>query len=265
MQVGAAGVGDYFFADHDCVAGEGAGFFLFYFDEVGHGFAEGALAVVVEGAGVVDGFAVRERAEASVEVVVVPVDHFERDHADAEEFGDLLMAAGVAAGLIAGEERVAAEEGVAGAFEVGSGRRFADFVTEFHERGLVEGLFALALVVFEMGEDSPGAEEHGGVGGEDEVRQAGDRRDEFDFCACGFDVGTQVFPLLDCEFAIGGAGAAHPGVDFVLDTVVVGRAHEDAGGHEENSRRLRSGLRELQFIWRAPRLRRILGVRFLGP
>ena len=55
-------------------------------------------------------------------MVVVRVDQFERQHAHAEQLGDLLVAAGVAAHAVAGEQRVAAEQGVAGAFEASSRR-----------------------------------------------------------------------------------------------------------------------------------------------
>ena len=68
-----------------------------------------------------------QRAEAGIEVVVIRIDQFHGNDAAAEHFADLLMAARVAANAIAGKERVAAEQGVAGAFEVKSLGHVFDF------------------------------------------------------------------------------------------------------------------------------------------
>ena len=90
---------------------------LFDCDQIRHVLAERPLAVVVERGRIPDRLAGGERAEAGVEVVVAGVDQFHRNHAAAEHAADLLMAGGVAAHAVAGVQRVAAEERVAGAFE----------------------------------------------------------------------------------------------------------------------------------------------------
>ena len=88
-------------------------------------------------------------------MVVAGVDQFERDHAAAEQAADLLMAGGVAAHAVAGEERVAAEEGVAGAFEAEVFGDVDNFETVFREPAAIVGLFALPLRGGESGRGWP--------------------------------------------------------------------------------------------------------------
>ena len=117
-----------------------------------HVLANRALAVVVERRRIPDRFAVGERAEAGVEMVVAGVDELDRNHAAAEHAADLLMAGRVAPHAVAGVERVAAEEGVAGAFEAEVFRHIDDFETIFGEPAAIVRLFALPLAVAESRE-----------------------------------------------------------------------------------------------------------------
>src|SRR5688572_11426226 len=82
--------------------------------------AERTLAVVVEGGREVDRHAGREGTKAGVEVVVIVIYQFHRNHAAADQAADLLMPASVAANAIAGKQGIAAEQGVAGPLEIDS-------------------------------------------------------------------------------------------------------------------------------------------------
>ena len=75
-------------------------------------------AVVVERVGVIDRLAGGQRAEAGVEVVEARVDQLQRQDLDAEPLAEPLVAPHVAADAVAGEQRLAAEQGVAGPLEV---------------------------------------------------------------------------------------------------------------------------------------------------
>ena len=96
-------------------------------------FAQRPLAVVVEGRRIIDRHAGRQRTEAGVEVVVTRIDQFQRDHAAAQQVADLLMTADRRANAIAGQQRVAAEQGVAGPFEIGLRLQAAKLETVFRE------------------------------------------------------------------------------------------------------------------------------------
>ena len=130
MQLRAAGVGDHGSADDDGVAGKASGFFRADCDQLRHlSCLSACTAVIVERRRDSRSPGRRQRAEARVEVIVIRIDQLERNHAAAEHLADLLMAAGIAADAIAGKERVAAEQGVAGPFEVQIVRHVAGFET----------------------------------------------------------------------------------------------------------------------------------------
>ena len=122
---------------------------LLGFDQIRHVLADCELAVFVEGGRIPNCFAVGERAEAGVEMIVAGVDELDGNHAATEHAADLLVAGRVASHAVAGVERVAAEEGVAGAFEAEVFGHFDDFKSVFGEPAAIVGFFALALAVAE--------------------------------------------------------------------------------------------------------------------
>ena len=91
-QMGAAAVVDDGLAHHHRVATEAERLGLVDGDEPRDLGLENALAVGIEGAGEVEGFARRERAEAGIEVIEARVHEFQGQHAHAEAFADPLMA-----------------------------------------------------------------------------------------------------------------------------------------------------------------------------
>ena len=87
-------------------------------DELRDAGGQHGATVFVERAGVVDRFAVGERAEACIQMIVPGVDQFEREHLHAEPVAQPQLAARVGPRAIPGEEHVAAEEGIARSLEV---------------------------------------------------------------------------------------------------------------------------------------------------
>src|SRR5881227_1762186 len=130
--------------------------------------SQGAAAVVVEGAGIPDGLAVLEGTEAGVQVVIVRIDEFKRQHFASQSVAEPLLAFDLAANAVAGDERFATEEGVAGALEEAAFRQVLDHETVFVKPGGAERLFALPLNMAEMREDGSPLVNQGGVRREDQ-------------------------------------------------------------------------------------------------
>src|SRR5437879_1070379 len=86
-------------------------------------------AVLVEGRREVDSRIGRQRAEARVEMVIAVVDELQGNRRTADLRGQPLQSAGVAANQVAAEQRLAAKQGIAGAFEIPSLRKSAGFET----------------------------------------------------------------------------------------------------------------------------------------
>ena len=84
----------------------------------GNPVAQHRAAVFVERAGIVQRQVGRQRAEARIEVIETRVDQLERQDLDAQPLADPLVAAHIAAKAVAGDQRLAAKERVAGPFEV---------------------------------------------------------------------------------------------------------------------------------------------------
>ena len=82
------------------------------------------------------------------------------------------------------------------------------------------------LFVPKITRDEFPADGQSGVGGKDHVGQLRLRRDEMDVAPEAKEFLVQSAPLRLDERGIGAAGAAHPGIDFVFDAVVIGRAKQ---------------------------------------
>ena len=106
-----------------------------------------------------------------------------------------LVSDGVAADLVAGKQRFAAEEGVASALEVQCGRQRFHAETVGGEPGFVHRLFALALWMTKVGNDTAVTMDQGGVRGEDQIGQSRLRRQFANLGARRHEVLPQVLPL----------------------------------------------------------------------
>src|SRR2546421_234316 len=92
-------------------------------------------------------------------------------------------------------------------------------------------------LVVEPGREEPLPEHEPGVGREHQVRQPRLRPHLLDGGPEPAERFAEGPPLVPGDVADGGEGALHPRVDFVLDPVVVGRAHQDAGGRSHRETR----------------------------
>ncbi len=112
-------------------------------------FADCPLTVVVESWRIPDRFALGQRAEASVEVIILRVNELDGYHAHAEHATDFLVSRRVAAHAIAGVQCIAAEECVARAFKAEVLRHVNYIKTVLGKPAAIVRLFALALSVAE--------------------------------------------------------------------------------------------------------------------
>src|SRR5690606_24347271 len=108
-----------------------------------------------------------EGTKAGVEVVEPGVDQLHRQDLDAQLLADPLMALNVASKAIAGEEDVAAKEGVAGALEAPSLREPKDPKPRVLRPTLENGRLASSNAVAKPGRDEHVPINETGVGGED--------------------------------------------------------------------------------------------------
>ena len=86
---------------------------------------------------------------------------------------------------------------------------------------------ALALRMQKMRQHRATLVNQRGVGGEDQIGTAFDRRERRDLRAELLQDVAQAAPLHACQLAIGLLGAVHPGIDFVLNPIEVRRTHQD--------------------------------------
>ena len=105
---------------------------------------------------------------------------FDRQHAHAERLADPLVRGRSGAGAVTGEQGLAAEQRVAGAFVVHAFGQVFDGEPVGGEPGVEDGRLAGADVVTEPAAEEPRPEHEPGVGGEHQVRQARPRRQLFD-------------------------------------------------------------------------------------
>ena len=236
----AAAVEDDILPDDHRVAGEAIGLALFHGNQFGHGIFESLQPVPIERAGVVERLPRTERTEAGIEVIEMIVDQLQRDHPAANACADPLQGPRIAADEVAAEQRVAAEERIARAFEVHGFGGHDGPEPAAAKPGFVDGGFPLTGRVAERGDKRGRAPDQAGVRGEDEVGQALHGRHQPDIDPQRHENIVQRLPLRVGQRAITPLGLVHPGIDLVLDPVVVGRAHENRGTAELGHRNLPS-------------------------
>src|SRR5947207_15238028 len=132
----------------------------------------------------------------------------------------------VGAKFVTAEKNVAAEERVTFAFEVQILRQPDDFIAVLFHPTREMRRFSAAFFVPEIARNKTAADGQAGVRGEDHVGKFRARWDELDLAIeCGKRV-EEAFPLRLDKRRIGAAGAAHPGIDLVLDAVIIRRTEE---------------------------------------
>jgi hypothetical protein len=227
LQFIATRVRDHAPADDNRVAAKTLGLGMFGLDQFFDVLANGALAVLIERGRIPNCFVIGERAEAGVEVIIAGIDELDRNHTAAEFAADLLMAGGVTSHAIAGVEGVAAEECVAGAFKAEVFRHLDDFEAVLCKPAAVVGFFALPLPVAEAREKSLPMKDHRGVGREYQIGEPRPGFQQRDLGTGIDDVCPQGVPLSNRHRVFCLARHVHPRIDFVVDAVVIRRAHQD--------------------------------------
>src|SRR5712664_298701 len=190
-------------------------------------FANRVLTVFVEGSGKPHCCAIRKRAKASIEMVESRIDKLHRNNEAAEHFSDSAMRFDVGAELVTAKKCIASEKRVAFAFEIVIIWQPRNLVAAFfHPAGKMRR-FASALFVPEITRNELLADSEAGIGGKNHIRQLGLRRDELDSAIQFGQRCVQTAPLRLRERRFSAARAAHPGINFVLDAVVIRRAKQE--------------------------------------
>ncbi len=186
-------------------------------------------AVAVECRRIIKRQVLRERAEAGVEVIVIVVDQLQRNDPAAHFPRKPLHRLGVAADEIPREQRVPAEQRIAGPLEiprVGNGDCLEPLALEPF---LIEHRLSLPGRVPKPREKHFLPPDQTRVGREHEIRQALDRRQQANRRPQRRKQIVQILPLLLRSRRVALPAAAHPGVDLVFDPVKVRRAHQNRG------------------------------------
>src|SRR6266446_2158106 len=155
------------------------------------------------------------------------IDQLHRDDETAEHLRDCAMRFDVGTELVTAKKRVADKKGVAFAFEIVIVGQPRDLETAFfHPAGKMRR-FAGPLFMPKVAWDKLFTDSESGVGRENHVRQLWLRRDELN-SAIQFGKGrVQAAPLLLRDRRFRPARSAHPGIDLVLDAVVIWRAKKE--------------------------------------
>src|SRR2546423_13712242 len=129
------------------------GLFFGNVDQVAQVFTDRALAVFVERIWKPERAAVGQRAEASIDVIEPRIDQLDRDDEATEQIRDSAMGIYVGPEFVAAEQNIAAEEGVALAFEIKVLRQPDDFVAMLFHPARKMRRFAGAFFVPEIARD----------------------------------------------------------------------------------------------------------------
>jgi len=191
-------------SDVDGVAGELQG--------IGFGDADAVLVAVarldfqlgfaVEGGREIHDVAIRERAEAGVEVIEAGIDEAEGDDLDVPEIGELAMAVLQCARAMAGPKAgaVRLKERVAFAFKGRETGNVANGEAGIGEPAAEVGFFSLTFAMMEAAQRDDAVADQTGVGGEDHVWGSGLGLDEADLSNLA-EGAVELVPLLSSSQA----------------------------------------------------------------
>ena len=140
----------------------------------------------------------------------------------------------IGAKLVAAKKHVVAEERITLAFEVEIIGQPADFIAMFFHPFRKMRCFACALLVAEIARNEFAANREPGVGRENHVGKFSLRRDQMDLAIQFGKSGVQVFPLFLRKCCFRAAGATHPRIDLVFDSVKVRRTKEQLAHRIDN-------------------------------
>jgi hypothetical protein len=136
------------------------------------------------------------------------------------------MRLNIGAKFVAAKKGIAAKESVAFALEIKIFRQPIDFVTALFHPLRKERLLACPLLMAKIAGNEFTANRQPRIGREDHVGKSGLGRNQMDLAIQVRESGMQLFPLPLSQGRLGAAGAAHPGINLVLDTVVIRRTQK---------------------------------------
>src|SRR5262249_47759467 len=154
------------------------------------------------------------------------IDQFHRDYETAKDVCHGAMRLNVGAKFVTTKECIAAKESVAFALEIKIFRQPTHFISSLFHPFPEERLLAGALFVTEITGDEFVSNRQSGVGGENHVGKSGLGRNQMNLAIQVRESRMQLFPLLLRQGCLGATGATHPGIDLVLDAVVIGRTEK---------------------------------------
>src|SRR5919198_3569311 len=170
----------------------------------------------------------REGTETGVEVVEPFVCQFEGENFLLDDFSDLLMSANVRAEVVSGKPRISAFQQIAFSLKGNLLRQMGNL-----EPLMAKPLFevcslAAPNLVAEVADDKLVLPDEAGVGRKDHIRQPELRLDQANIDGQALlEEPAQRIPLLLGSCRITRVAPAHPGINFVLNAVIVGRAHQE--------------------------------------
>ncbi len=156
------------------------------------------------------------------------IDQFDRQGLHAEFLGEVLVAKGITADAIPGEQSGPAKEGVACSFEVKVMGKMFDGESMSGKPGIEMGGFTGANFMPKLRAEESILEDKPGIGREHKIRQTWLGRHCFDANAETREGIPERMPLDDRPVPSGAASPTHPRIDLVFDAVVVGGAHQDS-------------------------------------
>src|SRR6266480_6511820 len=189
-------------------------------------FTNGALAVSIERLRKPDRAAIRQRAEASVEMIKALVHQFDRNHEVVQQLGQEQMRLDVRAKPVTAKQNVTAKETVALAFKNELGRQLHYFEPVLGKPTLEMTFFAPPFLVTEAAENESLADHQPCVRGKHQIRQTRLGRQQIDLATERSERVAQRLPLNTRQpwFCI--PRPAHPGIDLVFNAVVIRRAEQ---------------------------------------
>ncbi len=197
-----------------------------HINQIRNVFANRVLAIFVEGRRKPNCSAIRQRTKAGVEMIKARIDKLHRNHETTEHLRDSAVGFDVGSEFVTAKKHIAREKRVAFALEIVVVRQPRNLVAVFFHPAREMRRFAGAFFMPKIAWNKLFSYSQSGIGGKDHVRQFRLWRDQFDLTIEPGKRGLQTGPLILRERGFGAAGPTHPGINLVLDAVIIRRAQQ---------------------------------------
>src|SRR5918994_1707795 len=193
---------------------------------MGYVIFENSLRIPIECRRVEERLFVREGTDTGVEVVEPLVRQFEGKNFLLDDFRDLMMRGDIRADMVSGKPRISTLQQIALALKAMLLRQMHDLKALMAKPLLEMCSLATSNIVAEVADDKLVLPDEAGIGRKDHVRQPELSLDQADIDGQPIlEEPAQGIPLLLGLHRVALVAPAHPRINFVLDTVIVGRAH----------------------------------------